>query len=72
MMAEVVRLQIDGNIKKAEEYINKWFVWTDEINAVAEKIKEYSKTLNGYLITPLADKFMSNEYEAELIKNIDK
>ena len=72
MMAEVVRLQIDGNIKKAEEYINKWFVWTDEINAVAEKIKEHSKTLNGYLITPLADKFMSKEYEAELIKNIDK
>ncbi len=72
MLAEVVRLQIDGKIKKAEEYINKWFVWTDEINAVAEKIKMYSKTLNGYLITPLADKFMSKEYEAELLKNLDK
>lgn len=72
MLAEVVRLQIDGKVKKAEEYINKWFVWTDEIDKVAEKIKEYSKTLNGYLITPLADKFMTKEYEEELLKNIDK
>lgn len=72
MMSEVVRLQIDGKVKKAEEYVNKWFVWSDEIDKVAEKIKEYSKTLNGYLITPLADKFMTNEYEKELIKNIEK
>ena len=72
MLAEVVRLQIDGKVKKAEEYINKWFVWTDDINRVAEKIKEHSKTLNGYLITPLADKFMTKEYETELLKNIDK
>ncbi len=71
MMAEVVRLQIDGKVKKAEEYINKWFVWTDDIARVAEKIKEYSKTLNGYLITPLADKFMTKSYEDELLKNIE-
>lgn len=61
MMEEVIRLQIDSDVKKAEEYVQKWFVWSDDINKVAEKIKLYSKTLNGYLITPLADEFLNGE-----------
>ena len=66
MMAEVIRLQLDANVKQAGEYVDKWFVWSKEIEAVAEIIKKYSKALNGYIITPLADEFLTPEYEKML------
>jgi len=58
MMAEVVKIQIDNNVEKAKAYVEKWFVWSDEINKVAEKIKTYSKMLNGYIEAPLAEEFL--------------
>ena len=67
MMAEVVRLQLDANVKKAGDYVDKWFVWSKEIEAIAEIIKKYSKALNGYIITPLADEFLKLDYESRLM-----
>ena len=67
MMAEVVRLQLDANVKKAGDYVDKWFVWSKEIEAIAEIIKKYSKALNGYIITPLADEFLKPDYESRLM-----
>ena len=67
MIAEVVRLQLDGDVKKAEEYIDKWCVWSDEVERIAEVIRSYNKTLNGYVEEKLAEEFMKKEYEKELI-----
>ena len=67
MMAEVVRLQIDQDVKQAEEYINKWFVWTDEIDGVSKKLQKMSKMLNGYLIQPLADEMLRFDYEQKVL-----
>lgn len=66
MMEEVIRIQIDGDINKASDYVSKWCEWSDEISKVAEKIKVYSKTLNGYLIEPLADEFLKPNFEQTL------
>ncbi len=66
MMSEVVRLQLDQNVKNAKDYIGKWFVWSNEIDEVAGIIKKHSKMLNGYLITPLADEFLDLEFERKL------
>ncbi|MBR2391767.1 MAG: hypothetical protein IKB06_04690 [Clostridia bacterium] len=66
MMSEVVRLQIDADVKKAEEYVSRWFVWTDEIAAVAEVIKAHSKMLNGHIVTPLADEMLASDFEEKL------
>jgi hypothetical protein len=66
MMSEVVRLQLDQNVKNAKDYISRWFVWSDEIDEVANIIKKHSKMLNGYLITPLADEFLDLEFERKL------
>ncbi len=63
ILAEVVRLQINQNVADAGSYVDKWFVWSDKISAVAEIIKKHSKMLNGYLITPLADEFLNPNYE---------
>jgi hypothetical protein len=71
MLAEVVRLQIDGNVKKAEEYINKWFVWSDEVERIAEVIRSYNKRLNGYLEEGFADLLMTEEYHKQLLSELD-
>ena len=63
IMAEVVRLQIEADVQKAGEYVEKWFVWDDKMEHVAEIIKKNSKTLNCYLITTLADEFLNPEFE---------
>ena len=67
MIAEAIRLQLDANVSGAKEYIEKWFVWTDELKNVAEIIKTHSKALNGYLITPLADEFVKQNFDPKNI-----
>lgn len=66
MMSDAVRLQLDASVSKAKEYIDKWFVWNEILEKVAETIKKHSKTLNGYLITPLADAFLNKDFEKNL------
>lgn len=61
MMSEVVRIQIDDDFQKAKAYVEKWFVWSDDISKIAEIIKTYSKTLNGYIEAPLAEEFLAQK-----------
>ena len=55
MLAEIVRIQIDGNFKKAEKYVKDNFVWTENMEFIAQKLQKINKTLNGKLETELAD-----------------
>lgn len=55
MLSEIVRIQIDGNIEQTQKYIERNFVWTNEMEIIAQKLQKVSKTLNGKLETPLAD-----------------
>ncbi len=55
MLSEIIRIQIDGNIENAQKYIEKNFVWTDQMEIIAQKLQKVSKTLNGKLETKLAD-----------------
>ena len=38
MLAEIVRVQINDDITKAEKYVNDNFVWTDEMQLIDEKL----------------------------------
>ena len=42
-----------------QEYVLDNFVWTDEMQKMSENIKKVSKTLNGKVESPLADKLLS-------------
>lgn len=55
MLSEILRIQIDGNIEQAQKYIERNFVWTEQMEIIAQKLQKVSKTLNGKLETPLAD-----------------
>jgi hypothetical protein len=59
MLAEIVRIQIDGDFNKAEKYVSDNFVWTDEMELIAQKLQKVNKTLNGTLETKLADKLLA-------------
>ena len=67
MMSEVVRIQLDASVKKAEAYVDKWFVWTDDMERVANIIKTHSKMLNGYLIETLAEEFLKPDFNPKNI-----
>ena len=56
MLAEIVRIQIDGDFDKAEKYVIDNFVWTDNMELIGQKLQKINKTLNGRLETELADK----------------
>ena len=61
MFAEIIRIQIDGKIEQAQKYIEKNFVWTTQMEIIAQKLQKVNKTLNGKLETPLADFLLKEE-----------
>ncbi len=61
MLAEIIRIQIDGDFNKAEKYVNDNFVWSDNMELIAQKLQKVSKALNGTLETELADKLLSDK-----------
>ena len=58
MMKEIIRIQLDNNITKAEEYINNTFIWNDEMKLIGAKKLAVRTVLNGILINELADKLL--------------
>lgn len=60
MLEEIVRIQIDGNFDKGEKYVLDNFIWTNQMDTMAENIKRVSKTLNGKVESPLADKLLKS------------
>lgn len=58
MLEEIIKIQLSGDYTLAEKYITENFVWTDEMNLIAGKIKEINKTLNGTVEQKLAEKLL--------------
>lgn len=55
MLSEIIRIQIDGDFDKAEKYVLNNFVWTDNMELIAQKLQKVSKYLNGRTESPLAE-----------------
>ena len=60
MLKEIIRVQIDGDFEKGERYVLNNFQWTKEMEVMAEKIKKVSKSLNGKVEEPLAQKLLNS------------
>ena len=56
MLSEIIRVQLSKDFSAGEKYVTDNFVWTEEMEIIAQKLKEIDKSLNGTLKTPLADK----------------
>ena len=60
MLTEIIQVQLSQDFNAGEQFIQKYFNWTDEIEAVSKKLKETDKSLNGKIETPLADLLTNN------------
>ena len=58
MLAEIVRIQIDGDFDKAEKYVKDNFVWTDNMELIAQKLQKINKSLNGRTESELAENLL--------------
>lgn len=58
MLERIIEVQLSGDFETGEKYVNEWFVWTPEMETLAENIKKVSKTLNGKVEAPLAEELI--------------
>jgi len=59
MLEEIIEVQMSGDYNRGEKYVTDYFVWTNEMEKMAENIKTVSKTLNGKVESPLAEKLLA-------------
>ena len=59
MLTEIIRIQLDNDQEKGKEYVDKYFVWTDEMQIIADKLNALQSTLNSKVENELADKILS-------------
>ena len=59
MLKEIIRVQIDDKFENAEKYIKDYFVWTNEMKIIGDKLQTLSSTLNSRVENELADKILS-------------
>ena len=55
MLTEIIKVQLSGDMKTAEDYVNENFKWGEKNEAVAKNLREVNKTLNGVVESPLAE-----------------
>ncbi len=60
MLEEIIRVQLSGDFATGEKFVQDNFIWTPEMDKMAENIKSVSKTLNGKVESPLADKLLNS------------
>ena len=61
MLEEIVRIQIEADFEKGEKYVLDNFQWTEEMEAIAEKLRIVSKSLNGKVESPLAEELLAQD-----------
>lgn len=59
MLKEIIKVQLDNDFEKAKNYVKKYFVWTKEMDMIADKLVKVDKILNGTTETKLADYLLS-------------
>lgn len=61
MLSEIIKVQMSGDFSEGEKYVLDNFVWTQEMETVAQKIRKISKRLNGKTTQNLADKLFKEK-----------
>ena len=61
MLEQIVKVQMSKDFTAGEKYVTDNFVWTKEMELLAENFRRVNKTLNGYVTQPLADKLAKED-----------
>lgn len=49
ILAKIIKLQLNEDVKGAREFVTKYFVWSNEMEKIAKRVKKEDKILNGYV-----------------------
>lgn len=60
MLEKIIEVQLSCDFEMGEKYVNDYFIWTDEMETMAQNIRKVSKTLNGKVEAPLADELVKD------------
>ncbi|MCR4939218.1 MAG: hypothetical protein K5930_03800 [Treponemataceae bacterium] len=55
MLRKIIDVQLSRDFEKGEKYVMENFIWSDDIEKLAEKLSQVKKTLNGCVEEELAD-----------------
>lgn len=58
MLKDIVEIQMSGDINKAEKFVNDNFVWDDNCEKIAAKLRVIDNELNGQIVAPLAKELL--------------
>lgn len=61
MLEKIIEVQMSGSIEKAGAYVDEYFVWNDTMDALAARLREANKSLNGWCEEELAEKLAGSE-----------
>lgn len=61
MLKEIVKIPKDGDYEGAKAFVDKNFVWTDDMEHVSKILRKYQNALNRELEKPLADYLKEQE-----------
>ena len=59
MLSEIIRVQLDNDYEKGKDYVEKYFVWTDQMTIIGDKLKNLSSILNSVVENELADEILA-------------
>ena len=59
MLSEIIKIQMEDDFDKAEKYVLNNFIWTDNLELIAQKLQKINKTLNGRTESELAEKLLN-------------
>ena len=58
MLKDIVEIQLSGDISKAEKFVNDNFVWDENCEKIAAKLRVIDNELNGQIVAPLAKELL--------------
>ena len=61
MMDKIIQIQLENDYEKAKQYIDAYFVWTDEMKLIGEKLLKLKRALNGKIVNPLVDEILNEK-----------
>ena len=60
MLEKIIRIQLDDKFENAKKYIDDYFIWTPQMQVIADKLQELSAVLNCKVENKLADEILKN------------
>ena len=61
MMDKIIQIQLENDYEKAKQYIDEYFIWTDEMKLIGEKLLKLKRALNGKIVNPLVDEILNEK-----------